>query len=117
MNEMQHNVEGQVVAAEPVTGNEIVEGSSNGSAHQFAASPLDLPAELFRAGLDRRKENRGALMEWVRAALIEGIDFGCIKTKRGPSNPACGSQVPRRYAACWVSPFISRHSRIMSRRR
>jgi hypothetical protein len=43
---------------------------------------------MFRAGLDRRKENRGALMEWVRAALIEGIDFGCIKTKRGPSKPS-----------------------------
>lgn len=44
------------------------------------ASPLDLPAEVFRAGLDRRKANRGALMEWVRAALVEGTDFGRIHT-------------------------------------
>lgn len=42
------------------------------------ASPLDLPAEAFRAGLDRRKENRAALMEWVRAALVEGVDYGRI---------------------------------------
>jgi hypothetical protein len=44
------------------------------------ASPLDLPAEVFRAGLDRRKANRAALMEWVRAALVEGADFGRIHT-------------------------------------
>ena len=43
-----------------------------------AASPLDLPAEQFRAGLDRRRENRAALMEWVRSALVEGSDFGRI---------------------------------------
>jgi hypothetical protein len=44
------------------------------------ASPLDLPAEVFRAGLDRRKANRGALMEWIRSALVEGTDFGRIHT-------------------------------------
>ena len=43
-----------------------------------AASPLDLPAEVFRAGLDRRRENRAALMDWVRAALVENVDFGRI---------------------------------------
>ncbi|WP_456374132.1 hypothetical protein [Thiolapillus sp.] len=52
------------------------------------ASPLDLPAEQFRAGLDRRKENRAALMEWVRSALVEGVDYGRIPTKRGPSKPS-----------------------------
>lgn len=53
-----------------------------------AASPLDLPAEQFRAGLDRRKENRAALMLWVRAALVAGVDYGCIPTRRGPSKPS-----------------------------
>ena len=43
-----------------------------------AASPLDLPADVFRAGLDRRKENRAAMMEWVRSALVEGVDYGRI---------------------------------------
>ncbi|WP_456378819.1 hypothetical protein [Thiolapillus sp.] len=42
------------------------------------ASPLDLPAEQFRAGLDRRRENRASLMEWVRSALVEGSDYGRI---------------------------------------
>lgn len=45
---------------------------------QAPASPLDLPAEVFRAGLDRRRENRQALMEWVRSALVEGSDYGRI---------------------------------------
>jgi hypothetical protein len=53
-----------------------------------AASPLDLPAEQFRAGLDRRRENRASLMEWVRSALVEGVDYGRIPTKRGPSKPS-----------------------------
>jgi len=88
-NDMQqHQVEGQVVSVESEAHCGLSEVNNNESARQFAASPLDLPAEQFRAGLDRRKENRGALMEWVRAALIEGIDFGCIKTKRGPSKPS-----------------------------
>ncbi len=48
------------------------------SPQPVAASPLDLPAEQFRAGLDRRRENRAALMEWVRSALVEGVDYGRI---------------------------------------
>jgi hypothetical protein len=43
-----------------------------------AASPLDLPTEQFRAGLNRRRDNRAALMEWVRAALVDGVDYGRI---------------------------------------
>ncbi len=46
--------------------------------HPVSASPLDLPAEVFRAGLDRRRENRATLMEWIRAALVEGVDYGRI---------------------------------------
>lgn len=53
-----------------------------------AINPLDLPAEVFRAGLDRRKANRAALMEWIRSALVEGVDFGAIPTRRGPSKPS-----------------------------
>ena len=43
-----------------------------------SANPLDLPAETFKAGLDRRKENRAALMAWIRSALVDGSDFGKI---------------------------------------
>ena len=41
-------------------------------------SPLDLPAEQFKAGLDRRKQNRQLLMDWLRTALVDGSDFGRI---------------------------------------
>ena len=44
----------------------------------ITASPLDLPAEHFSAGLDRRKQNRQVLMDWLRTALVEGSDFGRI---------------------------------------
>ena len=44
----------------------------------ITASPLDLPAEQFRSGLERRKENRRLLMTWLREALVDGIDFGRI---------------------------------------
>lgn len=44
----------------------------------ISANPLDLPATTFREGLDRRKQNRAALMAWVRDALVEGIDYGKI---------------------------------------
>ena len=52
------------------------------------ANPLDLPAEVFRAGLDRRKANRAALIDWIRSALVEGVDYGVIQTRRGPSKPS-----------------------------
>ncbi|WP_020565047.1 hypothetical protein [Methylosarcina fibrata] len=44
----------------------------------IASNPLDLPAETFKEGLDRRKQNRAALMEWIRDALIDGLDFGKV---------------------------------------
>lgn len=43
-----------------------------------SANPLDLPATMFKEGLDRRKQNRAALMAWVRDALVDGTDFGKI---------------------------------------
>ena len=55
---------------------------------QHVASPLDLPVEVFRAGLERRRANRSALLDWIRAALVEGVDYGVIPTKRGPSKPS-----------------------------
>jgi len=45
---------------------------------EAAATPLDLPAEAFAAALDRRKTNRTALMQWVRGALVENVDYGKI---------------------------------------
>ncbi|EGV16435.1 hypothetical protein [Thiocapsa marina] len=47
------------------------------------ASPLDLPIELFKEGLERRSNNRAMLLSWIRSALTEGVDFGIIPTKNG----------------------------------
>jgi len=41
-------------------------------------SPLDLPADQFSAGLERRKQNRDLLLTWLRSALVDGVDFGRI---------------------------------------
>ena len=48
------------------------------SSTAITVSPLDLPTEQFSAGLDRRKQNRQLLMQWLRTALIEGTDYGRI---------------------------------------
>lgn len=44
----------------------------------IAANPLDLPAATFQEGLNRRKQNRAALMAWIRDALVDGSDFGRV---------------------------------------
>lgn len=44
----------------------------------IVATPLDLPVEVFQAGLDRRGQNRNALMKWLGSALVEGVDYGRI---------------------------------------
>jgi len=79
-------------ASELIEAGELMPAEAQAPAAQpvvsAPASPLDLPANVFRAGLDRRKENRAALMGWVRDALVEGVDYGSIPTKRGPSKPS-----------------------------
>ncbi len=47
------------------------------------ASPLDLPGEQFKEGLERRSNNRAMLLSWIRSALTENVDFGIIPTKQG----------------------------------
>jgi len=59
-------------------------GNGNGQLVEYqdaqAASinPMDAAPQLFKAGLDRRKENRNTLMDWIRSSLVEGRDFGSI---------------------------------------
>lgn len=54
----------------------------------LAISPLDLSPDLFRQGLDRRKQNRTTLMEWIRSALVEDRDFGSIMIRGQKSKPS-----------------------------
>lgn len=53
-------------------------GSTTTPHTAITQSPLDLPVDQFCAGLDRRKQNRQLLMDWLRTALVEGIDYGRI---------------------------------------
>lgn len=55
---------------------------------QSSLSPLDVAPEVFKAGLERRRTNHKALVDWVRSALVENVDFGSVPTKRGPSKPS-----------------------------
>jgi hypothetical protein len=50
----------------------------SGSHSAITLSPLDLPSDQFRSGLDRRKQNRQLLMDWLRTALVDGVDFGKV---------------------------------------
>jgi hypothetical protein len=52
------------------------------------ANPLDMPVTMFSDALQRRGDNRTALVEWVKKALVDGMDFGAIQTKRGMSRPS-----------------------------
>ena len=55
---------------------------------QAVINPMDAAPAIFRAGLDRRKENRNTLMEWIRSSLVEGRDFGSIMIKGQRSKPS-----------------------------
>lgn len=46
-------------------------------------NPLDLSPADFRQALGRRSENRKSLIEWIRASLVEGVDYGTVPLRRG----------------------------------
>jgi len=56
--------------------------------HTGGMAIFDVDTSLFAAALDRRKANRDALIQWVRAALVEGIDFGKIQVFGRESKPS-----------------------------
>ena len=51
-------------------------------------NPMDAAPAIFKAGLDRRKENRDTLMEWIRSSLVEGRDYGSIVIRGQQSKPS-----------------------------
>jgi len=67
-----------VATAPPPSGSDLAPVQETAASTAISVSPLDLPTEFFSAGLDRRKRNRALLMEWLRTALVEGVDFGRI---------------------------------------
>jgi hypothetical protein len=52
------------------------------------ANPLDMDVTTFSAALVRRGDNRKALMQWVRDALVDGVDFGSIMIRGKASKPS-----------------------------
>ncbi|CAL1239049.1 hypothetical protein [Candidatus Methylocalor cossyra] len=73
-----------------------------------SASPLDLPNDVFEAGLARRRQNRAAILGWIRESLVEGTDYGrihvvsrerCAFAKRGAA-----AQCPT--ASHWTKPSL-----------
>jgi len=58
------------------------------SSHIMVSNPMDASPAFFRAGLDRRKENRHTLMEWIRSSLVEGRDYGSIIIRGQKSKPS-----------------------------
>ncbi|TAK64866.1 J domain-containing protein [Methylobacter sp.] len=65
----------------------------------ISANPLDLPAATFQEGLDRRKQNRAALMAWIRDALVDGTDFGRVHlVNRSKCQAGASCQNPRHFS-------------------
>jgi hypothetical protein len=69
-------------------------GNGNGQLVEYqdvqtaAINPMDAAPKIFRAGLDRRKENRNTLLDWIRSSLVEGRDFGSIMINGRRSKPS-----------------------------
>ncbi|MGH8258700.1 MAG: hypothetical protein ACREUG_03310, partial [Steroidobacteraceae bacterium] len=61
----------------------VATGSPAAPAAVRAANPLDLSPSEFREALARRSENRRALIDWIRASLVDGVDFGAVPLRRG----------------------------------
>lgn len=60
-------------------------------------NPMDLDPAQFAYALERRRQNRKTLLDWLRAALVDGIDYGrihvkkktdCEHARKNKSNPA-----------------------------
>lgn len=45
-------------------------------------NPLDANPTEFRGALVRRGDNRKSLIEWIREALVDGVDYGKIHTMK-----------------------------------
>ena len=74
--------------SEQIIPYETVETPMNGELVQQYSNPLDLPPEQFKAGLERRDENRSILIDWVRKSLVEDVDFGRIVIRGRKSKPS-----------------------------
>lgn len=65
----------------PPQSQALAHREAGGAVAQTQGNPLDMEPAAFSAGLDRRKQNRKSLMDWIREALVDGVDFGRIHTE------------------------------------
>lgn len=59
-------------------GREVVTVTNGDAGALELRSAFDVRPQSFKAGLERRKKNREALIEWISSALVEGTDWGRI---------------------------------------
>ena len=50
-------------------------------------SPMDMPVEQFKSGLEQRETNRQALLQWISKNLKEEVDYGIIRNKKSLWKP------------------------------
>jgi hypothetical protein len=63
--------------------NDIIPAGESTAVAVRSGNPFDGNVAEFRGALERRGENRGALIQWVRNALVDGVDYGAIKRSNG----------------------------------
>jgi hypothetical protein len=66
-------------------------------------TPFDLPQEQFLEALRRRSSNRNELLTWIRANLLEGVDFGKIHFT---SKAKCAMGKECKIATHWTKPIL-----------
>jgi hypothetical protein len=63
---------------ETVVPSEASQESGSALPIAMPTSPMDYPVERFSQALERREDNRKALLKWIQSNLQAGIDFGQI---------------------------------------
>jgi hypothetical protein len=66
-------------------------------------TPFDLPQEQFLEALRRRSSNRNELLTWIRANLLEGVDFGKIHFT---SKAKCAMGKECKITTHWTKPIL-----------
>lgn len=83
--------------------NAIIEMPPKADVIQISNSPLDMPVEAFSKALNRREENRKALLAWIAGNLVKGVDFGSVHIMSKDKCPK-GSQCKNPYH--WSKPSL-----------
>jgi hypothetical protein len=105
---MNNRTEGGPVAVIPTPESDQRELVTQQPAGQIVQvrSAFDMAPQQFKAGLDRRKKNRDALMDWIRESLVEGTDWGrihVVKKETCPDGKYCSNSYHFSKPSLWKS--------------